>query len=125
MTPSYEELERMVKSQKRQQVALIVLSVVLAGSTIVTWKSVAAIRAANEMQKQMLESRKVISAPKAAVRRSNARQDTQASAESRRPPGSTQRGAQKRIGDRTAAIDSAIDVPVPTTRTPLDRPGRQ
>jgi hypothetical protein len=124
MTASYEELQQIVKSQKRQQVALIVLSVVLAGSTVVTWKSVAGMREANEMQKQMFESRKVSAAPKAAVRRSNARPDTQANAESRRPPGSTQPGAQKRISARTAAIDSAID-PVPTTRTPLDRPGRQ
>ena len=125
MTASYEELKQIVKSQKRQQIALIVLSVALATSTVVTWKSVAALHEANEMQTQMLESRKVISAPKVAVRRSNARPDTQANAESRRPQGSTQPGAQKRIGDRTAAIDSAIDVPVPTTRTPLDRPGRQ
>jgi len=125
MTASYEELQQIVKSQKRQQVALIVLSVVLAGSTIVTWKSVSAMREANEMQKQMLESRKVSAAPKATVRRSSARPDTQASVESRRPPGSTQSGAQKRISDRTAAIDSAIDVPVPAARTPLDRPGRQ
>ena len=64
MTASYEELQQIVKSQKRQQVALIVLSVVLAGSTIVTWKSVAAMREANEMQKQMLESRKVSATPK-------------------------------------------------------------
>jgi hypothetical protein len=125
MTASYEELQRIVKSQKRQQVALIVLSVVLAGSTAVAWKSVAAMREANEMQKQMLESRKVSAAPKAAVRRSNPRPDTRANAESRRPQASTQPGAQKRISDRTAAIDSAIDVPVPTARTPLDRPGRQ
>jgi hypothetical protein len=125
MTASYEELQQIVKSQKRQQIALIVLSVVLAGSTIVTWKSVAAMREANEIQKQMLESRKVSSAPKATLRRSNAHPDTQANAESRRPPSSTQPSAQKRIGDRTAAIDSATDVPLPSTRAPVDRPGRQ
>jgi hypothetical protein len=125
MTASYEELKQIVKSQKRQRVALMVLSVVLAASTIVTWKSLTAMRETNEIQKQMLESRKAGPASKAALRRSNARPETQANAESRRPAGPTQPGTQKRIGDRTAAIDSATDVPLPSTRAPLNRPGRQ
>ena len=125
MMSSYEELKQISRSQRRQQVALIVLSVVLAVSTIVTWKSVAAMREANELQKQILESRKARSAPKAALRRSNPASETQARAEPHRPPGSTHPSARKRMDDRSAAIDSAPSAPPPSTRALPDRPGRQ
>jgi len=54
--------DRISRSQGRQQLALIVLSVVVALSTVaytwITWQSVAAMRAANEIQKQVLELQK-------------------------------------------------------------------
>ena len=125
MMSSYEELKQISRSQRRQQVALIVLSVVLAVSTIVTWKSVAAMREANEIQKQILESRKARPAPKAALRRSNPGSETQARAEPHRQPGSTHPSARKRMDDPPAAIDSAPAAPLPSTRALPDRPGRQ
>jgi len=54
--------ERISKVQGRQQTVVIVLSVVLALSTAVytwiTWQSVAAMREANEIQRQLLELQK-------------------------------------------------------------------
>ena len=53
---------RMSRSQGRQQVVLIILSVVVAASTAaytwITWQSVVAMREANEIQKQLLALQK-------------------------------------------------------------------
>jgi hypothetical protein len=53
---------RISKAQGRQQLILIILSVVVALSTAaytwITWQSVAAMRDANEIQKQLLEMQK-------------------------------------------------------------------
>lgn len=54
--------ERISRSQGRQQLVLVLLSVVVAGSTAVytwiTWQSVVAMREANEIQKQLLALQK-------------------------------------------------------------------
>jgi hypothetical protein len=54
--------ERISKAQGRQQLVLIILSVVVALSTAaytwITWQSVAAMREANEIQRQVLELQK-------------------------------------------------------------------
>jgi hypothetical protein len=55
-------IDRNSQSQSRQQSILIVLSIVVAVSTIVytwiTWQSVAAMREANEIQRQSLQFQK-------------------------------------------------------------------
>jgi hypothetical protein len=54
--------ERTSKSQSRQQVVLIALSIVVAASTAaytwITWESVAAMRESNDIQRQLLELQK-------------------------------------------------------------------
>lgn len=54
--------ERISKAQGRQQLVLVILTVVVAVSTVaytwITWKSVAAMREANEIQRRLLEFQK-------------------------------------------------------------------
>jgi len=54
-----DRYDKISKAQGRQQVLLILLSAVIAGSTVaytwITWQSVTAIREANQVQKQLLE----------------------------------------------------------------------
>lgn len=54
--------ERISKAQGRQQLVLVILTVVVAASTVaytwITWQSVAAMREANEIQRQLLELQK-------------------------------------------------------------------
>lgn len=65
-----ELYERISKAQGRQQLALVILSIVVAASTVaytwITWQSVAAMREANEIQRQLLEFQKVSAAKQAA-----------------------------------------------------------
>jgi hypothetical protein len=124
MTPSDEELKQISRSLARHKIALIVLSVIVAASTIVTWKSVAAMRAANEIQRQLLAPQKADGTPKAGqARRSSARSATKSSVESLRSPGVP--GAGERIGNRQPVIDSTPGARVADTRAAADRPGRQ
>ena len=62
--------ERFSRSQGRQQLALIILSVVVAISTAVytwiTWQSVVAMREANEIQRQLVTLQKQSSVPQPA-----------------------------------------------------------
>ena len=125
MMSSYDELKQISKSQKRQRVALIVLSLALAASTIVTWKAVAALREVTQIQKQALEPRKPGTAPKTALRRPNLRSETQANASSRRTQGLARPGVQNATGDRPTAVDSAPDSQAPGKHASLERPGRQ
>lgn len=125
MVSSYDELKQISRSQKRQQLALMILSVVLAASTIVTWKAVGAMREANTIQKEVLESRKESAPRKAALRRPNARLENQASSDSQRPRGSTRSSAQKQAVDQPAAAESAPRAPFNNTQALMARPGRQ
>ena len=54
MTSSSIELEQIARSQTRQQILLIILCIVLAASTVITWRSVRVMREANEIQRQLL-----------------------------------------------------------------------
>ena len=58
--------EKIANSQGRQQVALILLSVVVAAATVlytwITWKQVEATRASNEIQRQMLSAQREVDA---------------------------------------------------------------
>lgn len=58
----FELYERISKAQGRQQLVVVVLTVVVAASTVaytcITWQSVAAMREANEIQRQLLELQK-------------------------------------------------------------------
>jgi hypothetical protein len=125
MTSSYEELKQISRSQKRQQVALAVLSIALAASTIITWKAVAAMREANEIHKQLIESRKPGSTAKATLRKPNLRAETRADADPHHAPGLTHPGGQKRTVERPAPAGSAPNAPLAATNTLLARPGRQ
>ena len=65
-----ELYDRISRSQARQQAVLIALSVVVALSTAVytwiTWQSVAAMRDANEIQRQLLRLQKTSAIPQTA-----------------------------------------------------------
>jgi len=55
----FDLYERISKAQGRHQLVLVVLTVVVAASTVaytwITWQSVAAMREANEIQRQLLD----------------------------------------------------------------------
>jgi hypothetical protein len=122
MTPSDEELKQISRSLARHKIALIVLSVAVAASTIVTWKSVATMREVNEIQRQLLQ--KADGAPKAALaRRSSAHQETKSSAEPYRSSGLPSAG--ERIGNRRPTIDSTPGARISDTNAAPDRPGRR
>ena len=124
MTSSDEPLEKIARSQKRLQIALIVLSVVLAASTITTWRSIAAMREANEIQRQLLGQQKADPGPKAApARRSSARSGSKTNAPSH---GSQSLPAeQERTGNRQGAVDGTPGTHLANARTLPSQPGRQ
>jgi hypothetical protein len=124
MTSSDEQLQKIATSQKRQQVALILLSIVLAASTVVTWKSVAAMREANEIQRQLLPQQKADPGPKAApVRRSSARAESKTNTQSHGPQSLA--GEQERIGSRQGAVDSTPGTHIANAGALPKQPGRQ
>ena len=124
MTSSDEPLEKIARSQKRLQIALIVLSIVLAVSTITTWKSIAAMREANEIQRQLLGQQKADPGPKAApVRRSSARQGSKTNTPSH---GAQSRpDEQERASNRQGAVDSTPGTHIANARVLSNQPGRQ
>jgi hypothetical protein len=68
MTPTDPDLARIAKLQARHQNILIVLSVVVAVSAMVAWKSMSTLHEFNELQKQSLAGRKPDAPAKTALR---------------------------------------------------------
>jgi len=69
MTPTDPDLARIAKLQARHQNILIVLSVVVAVSAMVAWKSMSTLHEFNELQKQSLAGRKPDAPAKTALTR--------------------------------------------------------
>jgi hypothetical protein len=121
MSPE-EQLEKIAKSQSRQQMALIVLSIVLAASLIVTWKSLTTMREANALQREQLVQQKPDPAPQAApTRKSIARPHVKAnaSAETHASPSNKERTIEKEASTPSASTNIA------SARTVPERQGRQ
>lgn len=76
--------ERISKAQGRQQLVLVILTVVVAASTVaytwITWQSVTAMREANDIQRQFLELQKPIAADKTAPNSTGERDTRKSSA---------------------------------------------
>ena len=125
MTSSYEELKQISKSQTRQQIVLIVLSIAVAISSVVTWRSTSAMREANELQREWLASQKSGSPRTAALtHRSSARVGTPSvRSESQHPPAGS--NAQERMTDRETTSGRAPDARVASTNPVANRLGRQ
>lgn len=127
MVSSYDELKQIARAQKRQQLALMVLSVMLATSTFVTWKALVTLREANEISRQTVDSRKPASAAKSAARRTGPHPE-QASAEPKRPQATTRTVARKHLEDASGTTENkptADSAPQPTRQALMTRPGRQ
>jgi hypothetical protein len=127
MTPSDPDLARISKLQARHQNILIVLSVVVAVSAMVTWKSASTLRELNELQKQSLAGRKVDAPAKTALtRRPNVRQLGDAGNEPRRAAKSSW-NRQQPSEDQNATAETAPQrsTQVAGANTVLGRAGRQ
>jgi hypothetical protein len=124
MTSSSRELEQISRSQARQQILLIILCILVAASTIVTWKSIRATRETNEVQRQLL-AEQADAPPKGLQkkRRASARPLTKVSAEPSRSP-SLRRGQDGTSG-RQVVTDSPARADLADTHIVLARPGRQ
>jgi hypothetical protein len=124
MTTPQVDLERIAKLQSRHQIVLIVLSVVVALSTLVTWKSVAALREANEAQRQAAATRRTDAPAKGAfIRRPSASQQSAADSEPRRA--STFSSGRERATDRQPSAEAPRSTQVAGANTTVERPGRQ
>jgi dihydrodipicolinate reductase len=127
MTPSDPDLARIAKLQARHQNILIVLSVVVAVSAMVTWKSVTTLRELNEQQKQSVAAHKPDAPAKTALtRHSTVRQPSEARSEPRQPAKSTW-NRQPRSEEQSATVDSlpARSTQVAGANTVAVRVGRQ
>lgn len=122
MTSSSRELEQIAKSQTRQQILLIIVCVVLLASTIATWRSVSAMREANQIQKQLLTQQADAPPKSPQKRRVSVRPASKASDESNRSR--SVRGAQEG-SSRQAMADSTAPAEATTTHTIMARSGRQ
>ncbi|HYL18930.1 MAG TPA: hypothetical protein VEV20_09615 [Burkholderiales bacterium] len=126
MTPSDPDLARISKLQARHQNILIVLSVVVAASAMVAWKSLSTLREFNELQKQSVAGRKVDAPAKAALtRHSSVRQLGDAGGEPRHAAKSSWK--QQRSEDPSATADTAParSTQVAGANTVAVRAGRQ
>jgi hypothetical protein len=131
--------EQIAKSQRRQQVAVVViLSAVTAVTGLCTWntwESVAARREANELQRQLIELQRTTPSFKAALpQHSDTRRAVQANAELRRVQTRTHSSEQGSTHSRQTEIESKApptENNQPSARNwsvrsaMLDRPGRQ
>ena len=127
MTPTDPDLARIAKLQARPQNILIVLSVVVAVSARVAWKSMSTLREFNELQKQSVAARKPDSPAKTAMtRRPSVRQLSEAHSEPRQPTKSTW-NKQPRSEDQNVATDTppSRSTQVAGANTFLGRAGRQ
>ena len=124
MTSSDEHIEQIARLQSRQRIALIVLSISLAVSTIVTWKSLDTMREANELRRQLRAAQTADPAPKSArERRSGSRAGINANSELRRP--TSLPGGQQRAANREAVIPGNAGTNVASAHAQGDHPGRQ
>ena len=121
MSPE-EQLDRIAKSQSRQQIALIVLSIVLVASLIVTAKSLLAMREANALQREQLSLQKPEPAPEVApTRKASSRPHVKANA-------SAQTHASASNKERTVekeASTPAASTNIASARALPERQGRQ
>jgi hypothetical protein len=122
MTASSIELEQISRSQTRQQILLIILCILVAASTVATWRSASALREANKLQKEFSAQSAEGSRKAPQARRANARAATKASAESHRP---TNPRAQGSTGDKRGTAESAPHGDPTGTRVALVHQGRQ
>jgi hypothetical protein len=121
MTSSSIELEQIARSQTRQQVLLIVVCILLIASTIATWKSVSAMREANQIQRQLLAERAEAPARSPQKRQASTRPASKASADSRRT-----RSARAEAGSgRQATLDGTVPADPAATHALVARSGRQ
>jgi hypothetical protein len=123
MTPSCRELEQISKSQTRQQILLIILCIVLAASTIITWKSARAMREASEIQRQLLAQTADAPSKGPQKRHASARPATKASTQSRRSP--SLRHEVEETGNRQAMTERTARADLTSAHALLVRPGRQ
>jgi hypothetical protein len=127
MTPTDPDLGRIAKLQARHQNILIVLSVVVAVSAMVAWKSMSTLREFNELQKQSLAGRKPDSSAKTAMtRHPSVRQLGDAGSEPRHAAKSTW-NRQQRAEEQSATVDTppARSTQVAGANTVAVRAGRQ
>ncbi len=122
MTSSSRELEQIAKSQARQQILLIIVCIVLLASTIATWRSVSAMREANQIQRQLLTEKADAPSKSPQKRRGSVRSTTKASAESRRSW--SVRGEADASGGRQGTIDSAAPADLTNSPAMMARSGR-
>ena len=127
MTTSDPDLARIAKLQARHQNILIVLSVVVAVSAMVAWKSMSTLREFNELQKQSAVGRKAeLPAKTALTRHSSVRPLSDAGSEPRHATKSSWNRPQ-RSEDQNATVDtaSARSTQVAGANTVAVRAGRQ
>ena len=121
MSPE-EQLEKIAKSQSRQQIALIVLSIVLVASLIVTAKSLLAMREANAVQREQLVQQKPDPTPDVVpTRKSSSRPHVKANA-------SAQTHAPASNKERTVEKDASTpgaNTNIASARALPERQGRQ
>jgi Na+-transporting NADH:ubiquinone oxidoreductase subunit NqrC len=121
MSPE-EQLEKIAKSQSRQKIALIVLSIALVASLIVTWKSLATVREIKALQQEQLALQKPESAPQAApAKKPNARTRVKANVSAETHALST---SKTHTGERESATPAATGTAIASVRVP-ERQGRQ
>jgi hypothetical protein len=123
MTSSSIELEQIAKSQTRQQILLIILCLVLAASTVITWRSVRVMREANEIQRQLLTQQADVPPKSPQKRRASVRAANNTSTESHRSrsvrSGAEASSSQQKMADSTAPTD------LTNTHAMMVRTGRQ
>jgi|KBSMisStandDraft_5_1062788.scaffolds.fasta_scaffold754329_3 hypothetical protein len=127
MTPTDPDLARIAKLQARHQNILIVLSVVVAVSAMVAWKSMSTLHEFNELQKQSLAGRKPDAPAKTALtRRPSVRQLGDAGNEPR-PAAKSSWNKQQPSQDQNATAGSAParSTQVAGANTVAVRAGRQ
>ena len=121
MSPE-EQLEKITKSQSRQQIALIVLSIVLVASLIITAKSLVAMRDANAVQREQLVQQKPDPVPEVApTRKSSSRPHVKANA-------SAQTHASASTKERTVEKEASTlgtSTNIASARALPERQGRQ
>ena len=128
MTPTDPDLARIAKLQARHQNILIVLSVVVAVSAMVAWKSMSTLREFNEVQKQSLAGRKPDSPAKTAMtRHPSVRQLGDAGGSEPRHAAKNPWTKQQRAEEHGATVDTtpARSTQVAGANTVAVRAGRQ
>ena len=121
---SHEEIQQIFKSQTRLQIALTVLAVAVAISSVVTWRSTSAMREATEIQRQWLSAQKTGSPRKAALARPSGAHRASSGASTEVQHASATSNTKERAGDQATASAAPADAHVASTNPP-GRPGRR